>query len=111
MKVTYVGPHDAVDIYLGHDVRDDLDGRGWVTVARGDTVDLPAWKCDGAPALPGVCVVDGAEVPFDYGDEPAGPVVVQAVPPISGLLDQPDNWQPAKTRKTDPNPDPGKGEP
>ena len=111
MKVTYIGPHDAANIFVGHDVREDLDHLGWVTVANGETVDLPAWKCEGAPALPGVALVDGAEVPFDYGDDPPGPVVVPAVPPISGLLDQPDNWVPAKSRaKSEPSPEPTKGD-
>jgi predicted RecA/RadA family phage recombinase len=54
-KLTYVGPHDAVEI--------EVAPRKWVEVKHGAVVDV--------------------------GDQLA-----------VGLLDQPDNWKPAKTTKS-----------
>lgn len=101
VPVQYVGGHAAVEI----DVRDvPSDPPVWVTVEQGGTVSVPEWVAHGAPAVPGAQIVDGKEVPLEAGDDPIGDVVIAAVLATSGLLDQPDQWQPAKTPKATKTP-------
>lgn len=102
VSVTYIGGHAAVEI----DVREFPDDPPvWLLVEQGATVQVPTHVAHGAPAVPGAQIVDGQEVALEVGAAPVGEVVLAPVVASSGLLDQPDQWKPAKAPKP-PKPEP-----
>lgn len=97
VKITYVGGHAAVEV----DTREERDDEErWVVVSRGDSVDVPDFLAFGAPAVPGVQIVDGEEVPYEWGAAPIGEITIPPLPHTTGYLDQPDNWVRAKGAST-----------
>lgn len=107
VAVTYVGGHAEVEVYVGglpHALQLD-DPAGWKAVKRGETVSVPSHVAHGVEGrLPVFEVpVDGEAVLRPVADNeilPDGAVLVEeGVPSTSGLLAQPDNWQPARKSK------------
>lgn len=85
-SITYIGPHDAVEV----------DGLG--VVKRGETVDCPPEIANGTKATgkPFLDVKTGEETDDDTGAE--NPLYH---PGFAGLLAQSDNWKRATGKKGD----------
>lgn len=97
VKITYIGGAAAIEV----DTREERDDEErWVEVSRGDSVDVPDFLAFGAPAVPGVQIVDGEEVPYEWGAAPIGEITIPPLPHTTGYLDQPDNWVRAKGAST-----------
>ena len=99
-------------IYVGPLASGRIESRYNDTViefVNGEPVKVDDWVAKGHPGEPGTCEVDGKAEEFT-GSPPVGSVVLEdPIPPLGGLLDQPDNWQlatPGKEKKTPPKSDP-----
>lgn len=95
VTLIYTGP------LASGEVRSDFDDTVY-PFTRGGTVTVPEWLAHGHPGEPGVYEDDEGRHEFTTtADIPAGAVIIEdRIPPLGGLLDQPDNWTTAPKPKT-----------
>jgi hypothetical protein len=97
MKITYVGPFDAVEVPVG--------GR-FVTVKNGEPIDLPV-ALAGRPPAERLSEILDVELPAVFDNHEARSALIAELATVDageGLLAQPSNWQPVAPAKKETTP-------
>jgi hypothetical protein len=94
VTIIYIGPHAS-------GVLSPMYSDESYEFVNGKPFDVPDWVANGHPGEPGV--YEDADGPHEFtsASTPIGGVVLEdCIPPLGGLLDQPDNWTTAPKPKT-----------